>query len=81
MDLVLWHINHCWLFKVKSSLYIQCNPDIRELSGPWNKSLISGLGLFCLGNTGPNLGPIENLSYIQVSLISGSLITELHCIY
>ena len=23
--------------------YIQCNPDIRELSGPENKSLISGV--------------------------------------
>ena len=32
-------------------------PDIRELSGPDKKSLISVFGLFCLGNTGSNLGP------------------------
>ena len=50
------------------------NPDIRELSGP-AKYLISGFlfissfGLFCLGNTGSNLGPRENLSYIRVSYI------------
>ena len=37
---------------------IQCNPDIRELSGPEN-SIISGFGLFCLGNTGSNLGQIK----------------------
>ena len=48
---------------------IQCNSDIRELSGPEKKSLISGFGLFCLGNTGSNLGPHT------ISLISG-----LHCI-
>ena len=36
---------------------LQCNPDIRELSGPENKYLISGFGLFYLGNTGCNLGP------------------------
>ena len=49
--------------------HVQCNPDIRELSGPENKPLISGFGLFCLGNTGSNLGPEK------ISLISG-----LHCI-
>ena len=51
---------------------IQCNPDIRELSGP-EKYLISGFGLFCLSNTGSNLGPKI------ISLISGSLISGLHC--
>ena len=37
--------------------YMQCNPDIRELSGQVSKSLISGLCLFCFGNAGSNLGP------------------------
>ena len=53
---------------------IQCNSDIRELSGHDNKSLISGFGLFCLGNTGSNFEPSK--SY----LISGSLISGLHYI-
>ena len=47
---------------------LQCNPDIRELSGPENTSLISRFGLFCLGNTGSNLGPEK------ISLISGFLL-------
>ena len=47
---------------------LQCSLDIRELSGPGNKSLISGFGLFCLDNTGCNLGSETT------SLISG-----LHC--
>ena len=50
--------------------HIQCKPDIRELSGPENKSLISEFGLFCLGNTGSNLGP-EKITLISGSLISG----------
>ena len=54
-------------------MIIQCNPDIGELSGPQNKSLISGFDLFCLGNTGSNLGPDKTY------LISGSLIYVLHC--
>ena len=53
---------------------IQCNTDIRELSGPEKKSLVSGFSLFCLGNTGSNLG-LE-----RIALISGSLIYGLHCI-
>ena len=44
---------------------VQCNPDIRELSWPENKSLISRFGLCCLGNTGSNLEPEK------ISLISG----------
>ena len=47
---------------------LQCNPDIRQLPGPEKKSLISGFGLFCLGNTGSNLGP-EKISQIRVSFI------------
>ena len=31
---------------------LQCNPDIRVLSGPENKSLISGFCLLCLGKYG-----------------------------
>ena len=46
---------------------IQCNPDIRELSGPEKSSLTSGFGLFCLGKTGSNLGPEKNLSYPGLS--------------
>ena len=46
---------------------IQSNPDIRELLGPEKKSLISGFGLFWLGNKGSNLGP-EKISYIRVTL-------------
>ena len=52
-------------------IQIQCNPDIRELSEPENKSLISGL--FCLGNTGCNFGQDK------IFLISGFLISGLHC--
>ena len=47
---------------------IQCNPNIRELSGPENKYLISGFGLFGLGNTGSNLEPDK------IALISGFLL-------
>ena len=36
---------------------IQCNPDIRVLSGSENKSLITVFGLFCFGNIGSNLRP------------------------
>ena len=43
--------------------HVQSNPDIREVSGPENKYLISGFGLFCLGNTGSNLGPYKSLLY------------------
>ena len=54
------------------------------MSGPENKSIISRfilcpvfsyirVFLFCLGNTGSNLGP-EKISYTRVSFISG-----LHC--
>ena len=57
---------------VNEQKFIQCNPNIRELSGPDIKSLISGFGLFCLANTGSNLGPEK------ISLISGSLISGLH---
>ena len=59
-------------YKIKAFLP-QCNPDIRELSGPETKSLISGFGIFCLGNTGSNLGPEKT------PLVSGSLISGLHC--
>ena len=45
-------------------IYIQWNSDIRELLGLDNKSLISGFGLFSLGNTGSNLGP-EKISLIS----------------
>ena len=38
------------------------------MSRPEKKYLISGFGLFCLGNTGSNLGPEK------ISLISGSLL-------
>ena len=59
---------------LKDSLNIQCNPDIRELSGPETKYLISGFGLFCLRNTGSNLEPEKKiLSYIRVSYI------RVHC--
>ena len=51
-------------------IYILCIPDIRELSGPENRSLISGFCIFCLDNTGSNLGPEK------ICLISG-----LHNIY
>ena len=53
---------------------IQCNPDIKELF--WEQVsyirvyLISGFHIFCLGNTGSNLGPEK------ISLISG-----FHCIF
>ena len=53
---------------------LQCKPDITELSGPENKSLISWFGLFCLGKTGSNLGPAKKsllysgFSYIRVRL-------------
>ena len=64
----------CRLFKVKSYIYIYiyiyCNPDIRELSGPDGTSLISGFGLFCLGNTGSNLRPEKT-----------SLISRFPCVY
>ena len=57
-----WLILKCHQQNVFTN-HIQCNPNIRELSGPDNKSLISGFGLFCLGNTGSNLGPGEILLY------------------
>ena len=41
---------------------------MRELLGPASKSLISGFGLFCLGNTGSNLGP-ETISLISEFLL------------
>ena len=44
---------------------IQCNPNTRELSGPGNKSLISGFGLFYLGkhgNTSYNAFYVQNTS-------------------
>ena len=44
--------------------HTQCNPDIREISELENKYLISGFGLFCLGNTGFNLG-LEKISLIS----------------
>ena len=43
---------------------LQCNSDIRELSEPENKSLISSFGQFCFGNTGSNLGP-EKITFIS----------------
>ena len=48
--------------------HVQWNPDIREWSGPEDKSLIFGFGLFYLGNKGSNLGS-EKIS----------LISRLHC--
>ena len=48
-------------------VYVQCNPDITEFSEPEDKALISGFGLFCLGNTGSDLGPEK------IYLISGFL--------
>ena len=36
---------------------------MRELSGPEKRSLLSGFGLFCLGNTGSNLGPEKYILY------------------
>ena len=50
------------------TVILQCNPDIRELLGPENKYLISGFGLFCLGNTGSNFGP-EKISLISEFLL------------
>ena len=47
---------------------LQCNQDIRELSGLENNYLISGFGLFCYIITGSNLGPAK------ISLISGFLL-------
>ena len=38
------------------------------MSAPENKSLISWFGLFCLGNTGSNLGP-EKISLISEFLL------------
>ena len=55
----------------ESLVDIQCNPDIRELSGPYTKSLISRFGLFCLGNTGSNLGPEKTSLFIWVSFYPG----------
>ena len=49
-------------------LYLQCNPYIRELSELEKRSLISGFGLFGLGNTGSNLRPDK------FSLIPGFLL-------
>ena len=42
---------------------LQCIPDIRELSGPEKKSLISGFVYFIYINTGSNLGPEKFLLY------------------
>ena len=41
---------------------LQCNPDIRELSGPEKKYLISGFGLFCYGKYG---NTSYNAFYVQ----------------
>ena len=58
------------------SLRIQCNPDIRDISGHRRKrSLISGFVLFCLGNTGSNLGPD------RTSLISRFLLYPGYTVY
>ena len=61
--------------EIPSDLLIQYNPNVRELSVLDNKSLISGFGLFCLGNTDSDLGQKK------ISLISGSLISGLHCTF
>ena len=42
------------------------------MSGPENKSLISGFGLFCLGNTVSNLG-LYKISLISVFLLYSGL--------
>ena len=45
--------------------HLQCNPDLRELSGPEKKSLISRFGLFCLnkcGDTSYNAFYVQNTS-------------------
>ena len=52
---------------------MQFNKDIRELSRPEKKYLISGFGLFCLGNTGSNLG-LEKISYISAFLLYQGLL-------
>ena len=76
-----------------SSNFIQCNLDKGELSVLENKSLISGVslifciylisgfGLFCFGNTGSNWDQIKKIYLISEFLITGSLLSGLHCIY
>ena len=68
----------CVCVRIYIYIYIQCNPDIRELSGHENKYLISGFGLFCLGNTGSNLGPDKSLLYQSFSYIRVRLYIVIH---
>ena len=50
---------------MKHLLYVQCKPNIRELSGPETKSLIFGFLVY------PGVLLYPSFSYILVSLISG----------
>ena len=49
------HSRYAYAFKFSPK--VKCNTDIRDLSGPEKKYLISGFGLFFLGNTGSKLRP------------------------
>ena len=68
MALALNNLQTLIFKETKPTKQVQCNPDIRELSRPENKSLI--FGLFCFGNPGSNLEPEK------MSLISGFILYQ-----
>ena len=75
----LWPVEKCYLKSMRLQIihtqtHTLCNPDIRELSGPEKKYLISGFGLFYIHT--------EKIYLISgFILYLGFLLSRLHCIY